>query len=250
MQIMQAADLLTSSRYPIALSGAGISTPSGIPDFRSSDNGLWNRFNPMEVASLSAFRTKPEKFFDWFRPLARLIFDAKPNPAHTALAELEQRGLLQTIITQNIDNLHQRAGSQNVIEVHGAISSLTCGQCFQKTNVEEVRHAYFEENQIPTCKSCGGILKPDVILFGEQMPMTPWLTAEQEINKCDLLLVVGSSLEVNPVAKLPFEVIAKGGKLIIINKQITYINSRADIVFRKDAAEVLPAILEAIKNGE
>jgi len=250
MQIKQAADLLKSSRYSIALSGAGISTPSGIPDFRSSNDGLWKRFNPNEVASLSAFRTKPEHFFGWFRPLAKLIFEAQPNPAHQALAELEKLGLIHSVITQNIDSLHQRSGSQNVIEVHGTLNTLTCGQCYQQTDVEGVRHTYLVEEKIPTCKACGGTLKPDVILFGEQMPLAPWQAAESEISKCDLLIVVGSSLEVNPVAKLPFDVIANDGKLIIINQQITYINPRADIVFREDAAEILPAIVEAIRNGE
>ena len=140
--------------------------------------------------------------------------------------------------------------ARDVIEVHGTLHTLTCGQCYHQTSVEEVRHSYLVDEQNPTCKACGGTLKPDVILFGEQMPIHPWRAAEHEINQCDLLIVVGSSLEVNPVAKLPFDVLAKGGKLIIINQQITYINARADIVFREDAAEVLPAILEAIKNGE
>lgn len=250
MQIEQAADLLKSSRYSIALSGAGISTPSGIPDFRSSNDGLWERFDPNEVASLSAFRTKPDKFFDWFRPLAKLIFEAKPNPAHIALSELQNRGVIQSIITQNIDGLHQRSGAKNVIEVHGTLNTLTCGQCYHQTNVEDIRHSYLVEEKIPTCKACGGTLKPDVILFGEQMPIHPWQAAEREIKQCDLLIVVGSSLEVNPVAKLPYDVIAKGGKLIIINQQITYINSRADIVFREDAAEILPAIWKAITDGK
>jgi NAD-dependent deacetylase len=249
MQIKQAADLLQSSRYTVALSGAGISTPSGIPDFRSESGGLWKRFNPMEVASLLAFRTRPQKFFDWFRPLAHKIFEAEPNPAHTSLAELESMGMLSAIITQNIDGLHQKAGSMKVIEVHGSLNTLTCGQCYQSTDVEQIRQAYLDEGTIPTCKSCEGILKPDVILFGEQMPISPWRAAETEIRKCDLLLIIGSSLEVNPVAKLPFEVVSNGGKLIIINKQVTYINSRAEVIFRENAAKVLPAIMETIRNG-
>jgi NAD-dependent deacetylase len=249
MQIKQAADLLKSSKYTIALSGAGISTPSGIPDFRSETGGLWNKYNAMEVASLSTFRTRPKSFFNWFRPLAKLIFEAEPNPAHATLSELESMGLLASTITQNIDGLHQKAGTRKVIEVHGSLYSLTCGQCYQSVDAEEIRHSYLNDGQMPICKSCEGTLKPDVILFGEQLPLAPWREAEAEIRKCELLVVIGSSLEVNPVAKLPYDVISNGGKLVIINQQITYINSRAEIVFREDAATVLPAILETIRNG-
>ena len=249
MQIELIAGLLQESRHTIALSGAGISTPSGIPDFRSENNGLWNQFDPMEVASLSAFRTHPGSFFNWFRPLANTILEAQPNPAHTALAELEDIGLLASIITQNIDGLHQKAGSRNVIEVHGSINTLTCGQCYQTIKTREVSKSYIYEGQIPSCPSCGGTLKPDVILFGEQMPSLPWQAAEEEIRKCDLLLVIGSSLEVNPVGKLPYDVISNGGKLIIINQQVTYIDSRADFVLRADAAQILPVIMETLRNG-
>ena len=249
MQIKQAADLLISSQYPVALTGAGISTPSGIPDFRSETGGLWHWFDPMEVASLSAFRTQPEKFFDWFRPLAKLIVDAQPNPAHTSLAELQRMRHLVSIITQNIDGLHQKAGSQNVTEVHGSLETLTCVQCFNQLNASEILQSYLEDEVNPECPSCGGTLKPDVILFGEQMPIRPWMGAQQEVRKSDLMIVIGSSLEVNPVARLPYEVVSNGGKLIIINKQKTYINPRAEFVFKENVADILPAIVEAIKNG-
>jgi NAD-dependent deacetylase len=203
----------------------------------------------MAVASLSTFRTRPEKFFDWFRPLARLIIEALPNPAHTSLSSLQQMGRLNSIITQNVDRLHQKAGSKNIIEVHGSMETLTCVQCYKQVNAEEIIHLYIEDLQYPVCTSCGGTLKPDVILFGEQMPIRPWKAAEQEVRKSDLLIVVGSSLEVNPVARLPYEVLVNGGKLIIINKQKTYINSRANFVFQEDVADVLPAIVEAVQNG-
>lgn len=249
MQIKQAAELLISSHYPVALTGAGISTPSGIPDFRSETGGLWHWFDPMEVASLTAFRTRPDDFFDWFRPLARLIVNALPNPAHTSLAELEKMEKLASIITQNIDGLHQKAGSQKVIQVHGTMDTLTCGQCFRRVEASEVMQSFFDQETNPVCTTCNGILKPDVILFGEQMPIRPWLQAKKEVEYCDLMIVIGSSLEVNPVARLPFEVISNGGKLIIINQQTTYINPRADIVIQEDAAHILPSIVEALKNG-
>ena len=246
MQIEHAADLLQASRYAVALTGAGISTPSGIPDFRSSDNGLWRKYNPMEVASLSAFRTRPEKFFDWFRPLTNLIIEAQPNPAHQALAHLEKIGILKSIITQNIDGLHQKAGSQSIYEIHGSLNTLTCVECYRQFRASEYVKPYVEDGIVPHCRECGGLLKPDVILFEEQLPRQVWLAAEEEVRKSDLMIVVGSSLEVNPVAQLPYKVVARGGKLLIVNQQTTYMNDRADLVFSADAAEVLPKIVESL----
>ena len=248
MQTEQAAELLQNANYTVALTGAGISTPSGIPDFRSSRNGLWHKYNPMQVASLSAFRTRPEIFFDWFRPLAQLIVDAEPNPAHLALTRLQKLGILKTIITQNIDGLHHRAGSSSIYEIHGTLNSLTCVQCYQQYPSSEFIQPYLEAGVIPRCRRCGGLLKPDVILFEEQLPREVWRKAEEEVRKCDLMIVVGSSLEVNPVAQLPYKVVAQGGKLVIVNKQPTYMNSRADVVFNKDAAEVLPQIIENLDD--
>lgn len=240
--IKEAANHLKRSNYAVVLTGAGISTPSGIPDFRSTDNGLWQRFNPMEVASLTAFRTNPEKFYNWFRPMAKLIADASPNPAHDALAQLENAGFIKEIITQNIDGLHQRAGSKIVHEVHGTLNTLTCGRCYTKYQAEEVIHAYIEEGQPPTCLKCGHFLKPDAILFEEQLPIRTWMAVEEAIEKCDLLLVAGSSLEVVPVAQLPYIAVSRGANLIIINQSKTYIDSRADIVFNQDVADILPMI--------
>jgi NAD-dependent deacetylase len=240
--IKEAANYLKRSNYPVVLTGAGISTPSGIPDFRSTDKGLWQKFNPMEVASLTAFRTNPEKFYNWFRPMAKLIADASPNPAHEALAQLEQAGYIKEIITQNIDGLHQRAGSIIVHEVHGTLNTLTCGKCYTKYQAEEFMQSYIEEGQIPKCKQCGHFLKPDSILFEEQLPIHTWMSVEEAIDKCDLLLVAGSSLEVVPVARLPYTAISHGANLIIINESETYIDSRADIVFNQDVADILPLI--------
>jgi NAD-dependent deacetylase len=248
MQIEQAADLLKSSQYIIALTGAGISTPSGIPDFRSGKNGLWKKYNPLKVASLSAFRTRPEDFFSWFQPLARLIYYAEPNPAHYSLASLEKLGMMKSVITQNIDGLHQKAGSRSVLEVHGTLFTLTCGRCYLQHDAEDFECSYLVTGNIPTCSQCGGILKPDVILFQEQLPRSVWLAAEEEIAKSDLMIVVGSSLEVTPVAQLPYKVLAQRGKLLIINEQKTYLNDRATLVINDDAAKVLPAILEKLTD--
>lgn len=248
MQIALAAKLLANAKHAVVLTGAGISTPSGIPDFRSSKNGLWQKHNPMEVASLSTFRVHPERFFEWFRPLTKLIFEATPNAAHYAVSELEEKGIIKSVITQNVDGLHQRAGSENVLEVHGTLYTMTCGSCYTKHQTSDFVKEFLEHGTIPRCHNCGSILKPDAILFEEQLPKKVWQKVENQIKKSDLMLVVGSSLEVIPVANLPYKTKSSGGKLIIINNQPTYIDSRADAVFHQDAAQTLPAIVEEIIN--
>lgn len=242
-----AADLFRQSKRAVVLTGAGISTPSGIPDFRSTDTGLWSRDEPLEVASLSSFRTAPEKFFAWFRPLANQIFYAQPNPAHLAIAELEQAGRVKAIITQNIDALHQKAGSRNVIEVHGTLKTMTCTQCYHRAEAEPYLKAFVDSNEPPRCAKCGQLLKPDVILFGEQLPQSAWSAAQKAARECDLMLVVGSSLEVLPVAGLPMQALDRGAHLIIVNNTPTYLNVRADAAILEDAAAIIPAITESVK---
>lgn len=243
------AELLRKSKHAVALTGAGISTPSGIPDFRSEGTGLWSRDEPMEVASLNTFRTDPERFFVWFRPLAGQIFYAEPNPAHVALAELEKAGRIQSIVTQNIDALHHKAGSKNVIEMHGTLRTLSCTQCFQQVEAKNYLEAFVVQGELPRCPVCNGLLKPDVILFGEQLPQRAWYDAQRESRQCDLMLVAGSSLEVLPVAGLPMQAIDRGSHLIILNNATTYLNVRADVVIQEDVATVIPAIAEQVLNG-
>lgn len=243
------ADLFRQSKHPVLLTGAGLSTPSGIPDFRSTGTGLWSRDEPMEVASLSTFRTAPEQFFKWFHPLASRIYNAKPNPAHFALVELEKAGRIRCTITQNIDMLHQKAGSKNVIEMHGTLETLTCTQCYHQEKTALYMDAFIENGAIPRCPQCGQILKPDVILFGEQLPQAAWFKAQREARRCDLMLVAGSSLEVLPAAGLPMQALDRGAHLIVVNNAPTYINVRADAVFSEDAAEIIPAIAEKVLNG-
>jgi NAD-dependent deacetylase len=244
-----AADLIRQSKHAVALTGAGISTPSGIPDFRSTGTGLWSRDEPLQVASLSTFRTNPGEFFAWFRPLASQIFTAQPNPAHIALAELEERGYVKSIITQNIDTLHQKAGSKTVIEMHGTMQTMTCSQCYHQVEAGAYLTPFVERGEIPHCPHCGQILKPDVILFGEQLPQSAWYTAQKEARQCDLMLVAGSSLEVLPVAGLPMQALDRGAHLVIINNTETYLNVRADSAIFEDVAEVLPAIMEKVLHG-
>lgn len=244
--IRLAAEIIHECKQGVVLSGAGISTPSGIPDFRSTESGLWTRVDPFEVASLSSFRYHPEKFYDWLRPLAIGMRQAQPNPAHAAVARLQKAGYVQTVITQNIDTLHQRAGSSNVLEVHGTMGSLTCISCYQKVPAEAVLGPYLEHGAVPHCPRCGNILKPDVVLFGEQLPVQTWLKAQEASKKCDLMIVAGSSLEVLPVAGLPMRAVEHGARLIMINQSQTYIDVRADVVFYEDVIDILPQLVDEV----
>ena len=247
--IEDAAELLRKAKRIVVLTGAGISSPSGIPDFRSEGSGLWSRDEPMEVASLTAFRTSPERFFNWFRPLAGQIFNANPNAAHQALAELENAGRALTVVTQNIDGLHQRAGSLQVVEMHGTLRTLSCTECFKQFESGSFLQQYILDGIIPKCLSCNGILKPDVILFGEQLPQLAWLEAQRAVRQCDLMLVAGSSLEVLPVAGLPMQALDRGAYLIVINHTPTYVNVRADVVLTDDVASIIPEIAKRVLNG-
>jgi NAD-dependent deacetylase len=247
--IEDAAELVRKAKRAVVLTGAGISTPSGIPDFRSEGTGLWSRDEPLEVASLTTFRVAPERFFQWFRPLAGQIFYADANAAHLALAQLEEAGYVKTIITQNIDALHQKAGSKCVVETHGTMKTLTCTNCYQKFEAEPNLKSFIDYGKIPTCPTCKNILKPDVILFGEQLPQSAWVTAQRAARQCDLMLVAGSSLEVLPVAGLPMQALDRGAHLIVINNTPTYINVRADVVIMDDVASTLPEIAKRVLHG-
>jgi NAD-dependent deacetylase len=244
-----AAELFRKAKHMVVLTGAGISTPSGIPDFRSEGTGLWSRDEPLEVASLSAFRTHPESFFNWFRPLVGQIFHAQPNAAHLALAELENAGIAQTIITQNIDMLHQKAGSKHVIEMHGTLKTLSCTSCYKKFESKDFVKRFIDDGMIPLCVNCNGILKPDVILFGEQLPLSALFEAQGAVRRCDLMVVAGSSLEVLPVAGLPMQAVDRGAHLIVVNNSPTYINVRADVVLMDDVATILPEIAKRALHG-
>jgi NAD-dependent deacetylase len=245
----RAADLVFRSKHMIALTGAGHSTPSGIPDFRSPRSGLWEKANPMLVASIWAFRLNPKTFYDWIRPLARTMLDATPNPAHVALADLEAMGYLKAIITQNIDNLHQRAGSRRVLELHGHMREATCIRCYKVVPIDAKLEQSVLAGKVPHCE-CGGVLKPNVILFGEQLPIRVYNEAVAEARSCDLILVAGSSLEVTPAADLPFVAMENGAKSIVVNFEPTCFDSHANVVIHGDVAVILPAILDAVKRLE
>lgn len=247
--IAQASDLLRQSKNVVALTGAGISTPSGIPDFRSQGSGLWTKYLPMEVASLTTFRTKPELFFSWLHPLASHMLLAQPNAAHRALAELEQVGILKTIITQNIDALHTRGGAKHVLEIHGTFNTLTCVGCYRQYQAFGIIEDYIENMTIPRCRMCHSILKPDVILYEEQLPLRTWLKAEDASKTCDLMLVAGTSLEVMPSARLPVDALEHGARLIIINRSTTYVDERADVILTGDVADLLPRLTAEVLHA-
>lgn len=248
--IHRAAELIKTSKRAVVLTGAGLSTPSGIPDFRSAGSGLWTRYLPMEVASLSTFRYHPEKFYEWLRPLASHMLSAQPNPAHFALAKLEEAGYIKTIVTQNIDGLHHRAGSQHVLEVHGTLNTLTCIDCYRRYDSEGVIEPYLREGILPHCPNCNHLLKPDIILFEEQLPVRAWMQAQEASKTCDLMLVAGTSLEVMPSAGLPMRALENGAHLIIINRTETYVDVRADVIIMDNVADKIPRIAEEVLQGE
>jgi NAD-dependent deacetylase len=248
-KIERAADLIRHSRHMIAFTGAGHSTPSGIPDFRSPHSGLWEKHNPMLVASIWAFRLSPEAFYKWIRPLADTLLNATPNPAHLALAKLERMGYLRAVITQNIDDLHQKAGSRRVFELHGHMRTATCIRCYKEVPVDPWVERIIDRGEVPHCE-CGGVLKPNVILFGEQLPIRVLNQAMAEARRCDLILVAGSSLEVTPAADIPFLAVDSGARAIIVNLQPTAFDPRADVVIHGDVAEILPRFVKAISLSE
>ena len=247
--IRRAIEIIRAAQSGVVFSGAGISTPSGIPDFRSPGSGLWTRYDPMEVGSLSAFRHNPEKFFEWFQPLAQTIYEARPNPAHYAVAQLQKAGFIQEIITQNIDGLHWRSGSTSVLEIHGTLQTMTCTCCYRKYPSEEFIEQYINFGQIPYCPICTRILKPDVILFEEQLPQKVWKSAKEACLNCEVIIVVGSSLEVVPAANLPYLAVENQAQLIIVNEMKTYLDDRAEIIIHGDVAKYLPLIAHEVANG-
>lgn len=239
--IAEAQELLRKSRHTVALTGAGISTPSGIPDFRSPESGLWEQADPLHVASIYAFRQRPQDFYDWIHPLTKKTLAARPNAAHVALAQLEQYGPVKAVITQNIDMLHTRAGSETVLEVHGHMRELTCLRCYEIIPSEAVLEEFIESGETPRC-ACGGVLKPNVILFGEQLPVRTMNQSKKQAQLCDLMLIAGSSLEVAPAGDLPVMAYETGARLIIVNYDETHADRLADVVIHADVVDVLPRL--------
>jgi NAD-dependent deacetylase len=239
------AELLGQSRRAVALTGAGVSVPSGIPDFRTPETGLWAKVDPMEVAHISVFERDPERFWSYYRPRFQTLGDKEPNRAHEALAELERRGLIEGVITQNIDRLHRAAGSENVIEVHGSIETSSCRECGTSFGLGEV-DGIFDERGVAVCASCGGAVKPDVVLFGELLPEEAIERATELAEEADLMLCVGSSLAVHPVAGLPQLTLERGGSVAIITKGETPYDRAAELKLEGEVDEELAALVTAL----
>jgi len=244
--VQQTADAITKSRQAVVFTGAGISTPSGIPDFRGEKEGLWQRYDPIRVASLTAFLRTPYIFYDWFRPLFLTSWSAAPNPAHHGVAQLENMGIVKSVVTQNIDGLHQKAGSQKVIELHGSALTFTCPGCRSTVPSASVHEKFTSGEKIPLCDRCRTVIKPDVVLFEEPLPMQAWQEAEQESLQADLMLVIGSSLEVYPASTIPQNAVLHGCSLVINNLTSTPLNRHASLCIPLDAAEFIPALVERL----
>jgi len=242
---VELAELIEATERVVALTGAGVSVPSGIPDFRTPGKGLWAKVDPMALATIDAFHRDTKRFWDFYRPRFHDLADKEPNPAHEALAALERRGLLGAVITQNIDRLHRKAGSEDVIEVHGSIATASCTSCPASYPLEQVE-SLFDAEGIATCTCCAGKVKPDVVLFGEMLPADAMARAEELCSGADLLLCVGSSLEVYPVAGLPEMTLGHGGRIAVVTKSPTPYDRDAVVRMNGDVADELQAVLAAL----
>jgi NAD-dependent deacetylase len=236
---------LIGERQPcVVLTGAGVSTESGVPDFRSP-TGIWAQVDPLEYGSLQAFRDDPEKVWRFYAPRFSMLTEAAPNDAHRALAELERRGYVRAVVTQNIDLLHERAGSADVVEVHGSIRTSSCPGCGATYPLSEVL-PLLDATAVPRCARCGAVLKPDVVFFGELLPVEAIERATRLAREATLMLVVGSTLEVQPVAGLPLETLASGGALAIVNRGPTALDGVATLKVEGSAGETLAAIVQTL----
>ncbi len=244
-KIYQIARLIKESKYAVILTGAGVSTGSGIPDFRTPGKGIWEKVDPFKVTSISAFEANPQYFYHFYRPRIEMLSRVSPNSAHKAIAQLENMDFVKCLITQNIDDLHQRAGSKKIIKVHGSLSEAICRRCGKvisaKLLIKKIDHS---KDKVPYC-DCSGVFKPNVVLFGEVLPNLD--NAIFESMRADLMLVIGSSLQVSPVNMLPQYCLNNGGKLVIVNFMSTYLDHLAEIVAKEDACDCLPAVVEILK---
>ena len=242
----QVADLLQDADRAVVLTGAGISVPSGIPDFRSPGTGLWENVDPMEVAHIDAWRRDPDRFWRFYGERFASLVDKQPNEAHHALAELERRGHVRAVITQNIDRLHRLAGTERLIEMHGSIDESVCLDCGGRVRIERVLDLLAAGDGAPLCEPCAAPLKPDVVLFGELLPEQALREAQELAMEADLMICVGSSLEVYPVAGLPAITHGGGGKLVLITQGPTPYDADAAVKLDGDVVTELRAVLEAL----
>jgi NAD-dependent deacetylase len=238
--------MLREARSALVLTGAGVSVPSGIPDFRSPGTGIWEKVNPMEVAHIDVFRREPDKFWHFYADRFASLVSKQPNEAHEAIADLERRGLIRGVVTQNVDRLHRRAGSENVIEVHGSIEYCVCPECGGRVQLERVLEILAEHPGAPECVACIAPLKPDVVLFGEMLPEDAISDAYALAAEADLIICVGSSLEVFPVASLPGVTRDGGGSIALVTQGPTPYDRDAEVKLTGDVVDELAAVLAAL----
>ncbi len=240
--VKKIADLLEKSSYPVVLTGAGVSTESGVPDFRSPGSGLWTVLDP-ELFTIQGFKANPEALYKAGAPFFRQLEQAEPNETHTVLAELEKRGLIKAVITQNVDGLHQKGGSRRVLEIHGTLSRAICMHCDRQVPIEDVVADVEEGLLPPRCVECGEPLKPDVIFFGEALS-ADYQQALEEASKADLIMVIGSSMQVSPANQIP----SLCDNLVIINRTQTFYDKAARVVINDSTAQVMSLLLEELNQ--
>jgi NAD-dependent deacetylase len=247
-EISRLAGLVQEAGSVVALTGAGISVPSGIPDFRSPEQGIWETVNPMEVAHIEVFRSDPVGFWHFYGQRFASLGSKRPNEAHRALVQMERRGMLDGVVTQNIDMLHRKAGTRELVEVHGSIARCFCPDCGGDVPQLEVRARLLgDPDRVPRCISCGAPLKPDVVLFGEPLAHETMARSRELCEHADLLLCIGSSLEVHPVAGLPLLTHEAGGAVAIITQGPTPLEDLADVRLDGDVVDELQALSAALK---
>ncbi|MFX0031252.1 MAG: NAD-dependent protein deacylase [Promethearchaeota archaeon] len=241
------AQLIINAKEIVVLTGAGMSTESGIADFRSPGTGLWEKVDPNEFASIHSYVSNTQKNLKFMLEMGMNIFKAKPNKGHKSLTRLQKLGKLKGILTQNIDGLHHKARTKNVVELHGTVNEAICMRCKEiypiTTMINQVLKGFYS----PSCEVCGGLLKPNAIFFGEPLHSETLMLADEMISDCDLLLVLGSSLLVYPAAFYPRKVLSKGAKLAIINIQRTDMDNYAEVVVHEKIGDVLPRIVEIVE---
>ncbi|MFW9900913.1 MAG: NAD-dependent deacetylase [Candidatus Thorarchaeota archaeon] len=247
-KIKKLAELILNSNNIVALTGAGMSTESGIADFRSPGTGLWEKVDPYEFASIHSYVANTAKNLEFMLETGKNIFKARPNKGHKALTKLQKLGKLEGVLTQNIDRLHHKARTKNIVEFHGNAYEAKCMTCGQVYEITFMVNQVMRGNYSPTCEKCRGMLKPNAIFFGEPLESKTLEAADEMLENCDLLLVLGSSLVVYPVAFYPQKALSIGAKLAIINIQETDLDSLAEVVIHDKIGDILPEIVSIVEN--
>ncbi len=245
--IQQAARLIQNSQYLVALTGAGVSKESGVPTFRDALDGLWAQFDPMNLATVQAFKDDPKMVWDWYAYRREMVAEAKPNPGHLALAELEERYPMMEVITQNVDDLHEQAGSRHVIHLHGNIAQSKCFYDCQGS-LTLVDLSELEVKSPPDCPYCGRWVRPNVVWFGEVLSTDLLEAAQLASSNCDVMIVIGTSGLVTPAANLPHYAQRAGAKIIEVNPDYTLITRIADIKLEGPSGEIMPQVIEALND--